>query len=859
MIRPFAAHRPEPVTIDLDGRTCMRRSDLQRIGILVCCLMFGLCTPAFVSADQNTVDLVLPQIGQRGTTVTVRMQGAHLESAEEVLFYRPGIRCTGIRRLDSIPHQQNGRPIPAKPGRAIELDFEISANAQLGEYYLRLRTRRKLSELLSFWVTPFPVVHEKHAYADRDGYRNDQPEFAQRVPLNCTVVGYQSSNERANDWDLYRVQLKKGQRLTAQILSARLGTIHYGGLTDMAIEVKSPSGKRVARSDRSALFTHDPVVSFFAPESGDYLITVRQQMDTEAFQLHYGLHLGEFARPTVTFPLGGQAGKPIQLDVFHLDGTHKKLTAVLPESVKPFERSMIELTSVAPLGVLPSPNRIQVAAFPNVFENEAAASQAGQQVRQSLPFALNGKITSEGEKDAFRFVAQKGKRYRVRAYARTLGSPLDPLITIRPADGNPSRQKYREDDSLWDGHDWEGHHYRHQVKDRLDPIFMFEPDHDGEYILSVMDTRREFGADYVYRVELQPHRDSLFTYYKDYPSQPTTVRDVIAIHRGSSVNHPLAIQNGFGSQYDGKIRLEARGLPANITFECPEFTRNDSVILATFHAPANAEIQAGLFELIPHAVEQGVSLTGAFAQTSNANDQRGGYAPLFNKTRKAAFAVLEEAPFDVRIEQPKIGLARNAELDLRVHVERRNGFEGPLYLEMDWLPEGVTKQPPLVIKAGEVTGNYRLSATERAQAGTYRVALTAREYEGGNPRSGVGFRYIASPLVDIRVTTPYLKVDLQRAAIVQGKRGELIGKVTHLRPFKGEAIAKLVRLPTGVTLENAATIRPGDKIVRFPIRVAPDALAGQHKDIGCNIAITESGQQIQQYSGSGVLRIDPKK
>ena len=29
------------------------------------------------------------------------------------------------------------------------------------------------------------------------------------------------------------------------------------------------------------------------------------------------------------------------------------------------------------------------------------------------------------------------------------------------------------------------------VKDRLDPVFMFEPDKDGDYIVIVSDTRRE--------------------------------------------------------------------------------------------------------------------------------------------------------------------------------------------------------------------------------------------------------------------------------------------------------------------------------------------------------------------------------
>ncbi|MFT5466540.1 MAG: hypothetical protein ACI8UO_001640 [Verrucomicrobiales bacterium] len=830
----------------------MNRLDFRIIGLALL-----IAIPAsLVANDKSTADLILPQIGQRGTTVTCWIEGSRLQTAEEIIFYQPGIRCTAIRQLDSVPNQQNGTPTPVEPGKAIELDLEIAPDARLGEYYLRLRTKQKLSEMLRFWVTPYPVVREEHAFQDKDGARNDSPVFAQTVPSNSTISGFCSTNESANDWDLYRVKLDKGERCTCQMINARLGTIHYGGLTDMAIEVTSPSGKRVVRNSRSALFSHDPVVSFIAEEAGDHLITIRQQMDSEIYEAHYALHIGDFPRPAITYPLGGQLGEVLDLDVFYLDGSRSNLTAKLPQKVGPFEKSMVELTSITDLPEIPSPNRFQVAAFPNVMETEGDEPQS---IGQQLPVAINGIIKTEGEKDWYRFSAKKGERYRVRAYAMTLGSKLDPFIWIKPAEGNPSKRVYEEDDSLWDGHDWEGHHYRHQVRDRLDPVFMFEPDEDGEYLLGVTDTRRESGEDYIYRVEIQPHRDSLFTFYQDYPAQATIVRDVIGIHRGSTLARTIAIQNGFGSRYDGPIRLEARGLPEGVEFESPIFTKNNPIIMTTFRAPVNAKLQTALFELVPHALEDGIDLEGSFAQTHSSNDQRGGYAPMFNKTRKLAFAILEEAPFDVEIEEPEIGLAKDAELDLKVKITRKGDFAGAVYLEIDWLPLGVTKQPPIIIEAGDDVGFYRISATSQAEAGDYRVTITARENEGGEPRTGVGFHYIASPLITIKVIDPYLQIELQRAAIEQGKRGEIVGKIEHLREFSGEATAKILRLPTGVTLISEPKIKPGDETVVFQIQIAEDALTGQYKELTCELAIIESGQAIHQRTGNGVLRIDPKR
>ncbi len=800
-------------------------------------------------AEEHTAEFVIPQIAQKGTEVNVMVRGHLLETAEEVIFYQPGITCKKIEQMSE--YSWSGRIEKAEPGTTIGLSFSINKNASPGEYFFRIRTHKHLSEMLTFWVTPFPVVNELEPFSTK----NDLPEGAQTVPLNSTVVGYHPKGP-PNDLEYYKVELNAGQLCTVQILSARLGTYHYGGMTDMAIEVRSPSGERVARADDSPLLNQDPVVSFTSEEAGSYLILVRQQMDYETEVRHYGMHIGDFKRPAVTFPLGGQAGKEIDLRVFYLDGSEENRSLGLPEKVGKYEASLIPFESG-----IPSPNQLKVASFPNVMEAEGdhGKPELSQRVEKALPFALNGIIEKEGEKDWYRFSAKAGERYRVRAYARTLGSKLDPFIWIRPAEGNKSSRNYEEDDSLWDGHDWEGHHYRHQVKDRLDPVFMFEPDADGDYLLGVADTRRESGEDYIYRVEIQPHRDTVFTHFPPYPSKRDITRDVVGIHRGATFSRPIAIQNGFGSIFEGAMTLEAVGLPSEVRFECPVFTKNDPVILTTFSAPADADLKGGLFKLVPKPLDPAIDLRGAFAMTTGATQRRGSYDMVFNKTRKAAFAILEKPPFDVTLQQPKVALARNAELELKVTVERRGDFKGSLYVEMDWVPTGLTKQPPMIIPEGENVGFYKISATDQAKDGTYKLSINARENEGGEVRSGTGFHFVAAPLIEVKVEAPYLTIELERAAIEQGKEGVIVGKITHLRNFEGDATATLLRLPTGVELVRPAKIKQGDTEVKFEIKVAIDALVGQTKAIGCDIAIVDGGQAIHQQTGDGVIRVDGKR
>jgi len=100
---------------------------------------------------------------------------------------------------------------------------------------------------------------------------------------------------------------------------------------------------------------------------------------------------------------------------------------------------------------------------------------------------------------------------------------------------------------------------------------------------------------------------------------------------------------------------------------------------------------------------------------------------------------------------------------------------------------------------------------------------------------------------------------LVRTALERGKPGQLVGKIKHLRPFSGKATATLLRLPNGVQLASAPTILPGADTVTFPLKIAPDTITGQYKEISCDVAINDGGQEIHQQTGNGVIRIDRQR
>ena len=135
-----------------------KRAPFVRISLFV--VILAAFSPSARSADEYLLEFIHPQGGQVGTTVEVMIEGAFLQHLEEVLFYQPGIRCTKFETMDTVLSIDNGQRREAEAGRAAKLTFEISKDAQPGEYQLRIANSR--------W--PLRAGHVLgDAAADRDG------------------------------------------------------------------------------------------------------------------------------------------------------------------------------------------------------------------------------------------------------------------------------------------------------------------------------------------------------------------------------------------------------------------------------------------------------------------------------------------------------------------------------------------------------------------------------------------------------------------------------------------------------------------------------------------------------------------
>ena len=163
--------------------------------------------------------------------------------------------------------------------------------------------------------------------------------------------------------------------------------------------------------------------------------------------------------------------------------------------------------------------------------------------------------------------------------------------------GTESRINIAADDSRWIDHDWHGNDKVGFIKDRMDPVAIFEPDVDGEYLIGIADSQRLFGPDYVYRVEIQPHVDQAFIYFPTDYRESAHKRDRLVIHRGNTTEHILGILPGIGNRYRGGMEIYAVGLPKGVTFSCPPLRPGQNLTQASLSATSDAEPWAGLIEL----------------------------------------------------------------------------------------------------------------------------------------------------------------------------------------------------------------------------------------------------------------------
>src|SRR5258708_26858969 len=202
------------------------------------------------------VSHIYPGGATRGTEIEVTCSGTNLADARTFVFDEPGFESQ----------------ILTAEGGKFTAKIKVAPNVRLGEHTLRIVTGSGIADVRAFFVVPFPMVEEVPV--------KQKPKPPQHIELNTTVYGHTPDDDR----DTYEVDLKKGQRLSVEVIGLRL---HTQTPYDPFLSIAKADGTPIVEVDDTGFSKQDPVASILAPEDGKYLITIRDTTNAGPGQVQY--------------------------------------------------------------------------------------------------------------------------------------------------------------------------------------------------------------------------------------------------------------------------------------------------------------------------------------------------------------------------------------------------------------------------------------------------------------------------------------------------------------------------------------------------------------------------------------------
>ena len=740
---------------------------------------------------------VAPRGAQRGSDVEIVFSGAQLDDAQEILFYEPGIEVVKFEVVNT---------------NTVKTLLKIAPDCTLGSHRVRIRTATGISDLRPFFVGALPELVEKEPNSD---FAAPQP-----IAMNVTVNGT-ADNE---DVDFYVVDAKKGDRITAEVEGIRLGIT----LFDAYVAIMSAARFELSSSDDNALVWQDGIASIIAPEDGKYIIQVRESSYAGNGACLYRLHVGNFPRPQAVLPAGGKFGETLPVKFLGDVLGERQETITLPSA----PGSGFALFAKDDKGIAPSQNWFRVTDLGNILEQEPNETHDNA-TRFTAPLALNGVISTVGDNDNFRFTAKKGEAYDIRVHARSIRSPLDPVLTISTAGGGALAAN---DDS-----------------GGPDSYIRFAIPADGDYVINVRDHLGNGGVPYVYRVELTPIKPALTLSTNEFVQY---VQPTVSVPKG---NRFALVLSAARYDFGGPIAIRGENLPAGVTIECPGMPANASVVPVMFHATNEAVAAGKLADIIGSLNDPNqpnLKIEGSVHQPIVLVRGQNQIPFWTEQTSRLPVAVTNEAPFEIAIVEPKVPLVRGGQIDLKVVAKRKEGFKAPIKIDMLWLPPGIGASGSVAIAEGQTEAFIPMNAAGNAELATWKIAIR------GESNAGTGSVMVSTPFANLRIAEMYVTLAFEQSAVEQGKETEMVVHMTKQYDFPGTAKVDLIGLPNkALTTTQEATKETKDLV--FKITTDATTPAGNHANLFCRVVVMENGEAVIHNIGTGKLRIDvplpPKK
>jgi hypothetical protein len=392
----------------------------------------GLLLALAVQADEPiippTISKVWPAGMQRGRTVTFTIDGRSLEGAKDVIFDAAGMsaKISDIKEVpEKITGPRAGLDLVAQvaQGKKTTARLEVTAakDVEPGIHRFRIQTPLGTSNMAAIAIGSLPEIRTQKASGTE----------AQRVELPATLVGtIDTPGERHN----YSFEGQSGEQVVFQVVGSQLGS----ELQSLLV-LRDSSGKQLAEAGRNEN-SPDAVLSFKLPAQGVYTLSVADREKSGGMNHFYRVQAGPLPYITGVFPLGVRAGEAGRIAVRGVNLDSHQATVQGPKRADGWTTLPLEMKG----GDRASLNKATLAVGnePEALEQEPNDSAAQAQVI-SLPTTINGHINAavktggKSDEDYFRFHAKKGESLEIQVAAARLDSPLDSVIEVLDAQGKP--------------------------------------------------------------------------------------------------------------------------------------------------------------------------------------------------------------------------------------------------------------------------------------------------------------------------------------------------------------------------------------------------------------------------------------
>jgi hypothetical protein len=405
-----------------------------------------------------------------------------------------------------------------------------------------------------------------------------------------------------------------------------------------------------------------------------------------------------------------------------------------------------------------------VGARPEATEAEPNDEVSKAQPIDALPVTVNGRLEKSGDVDSYAVRLEAGQTLSAAVQGRRLGAPMDPLLHLYDAAGNP----------LAFVHDGLG----------LDPLLVFRAESSGSYVVRVegfkfppaADVKLAGEAHDVYRLALTagpPARYAMPAGVRrgakasvrlfDWDGHETGTREVDATG-SSAADEDLSLPRDGGDGAvplalgDGPELLEddvpsaaaAPSAPFAVTGRLAVAGERDSFAFAakkgerlvlSLHAAAMASPMDGVLRIED---PQGKELAANDDARGRAGDAELEWTAPADGVFRAAVSDLfgkggHEYVYRLSLRAPAPAVAATAAADelrvapgksvaVKLNVSRTGGYAAPLAALATGLPAGVTAVAAEVPqKGGEVTLTLAAAADAKASSGPFRIVIVGTD------------------------------------------------------------------------------------------------------------------------------------